>query len=95
MLADIAEPPNMKRAFEASLNIVSLTAQLESSTGISGLTVRGRRGSVQGISLTGWVAMLGMSALVVLCMYGVFVLVRRLRGGPDGAYTLVVKQQHK
>ena len=48
VLADIAEPPNMKRAYEASLTIVSLAAQLEATTGVSGLTVRNRRnGSVQ------------------------------------------------
>ena len=54
VLADIAEPPNMKRAYEASLTIVSLAAQLEASTGVSGLTVRNRRnGSVQ---VRGWAA---------------------------------------
>ena len=84
----------MKRAYESSLSVVSFTAQLEGSTGISGLTYRDGRGGVQGISLTGWVALLGIAATVVLCMWGVAQLVRRLRGGgPEGSgYTLVVKK---
>ncbi|KAG1656262.1 hypothetical protein FOA52_011910 [Chlamydomonas sp. UWO 241] len=98
VLADIAEPPNMKAAFDSSLSFASLASQLDtigSATGIS-FTTKGPRGNVRGISLTGWVAMLGMAALVVLCMFGLFVLVKKLRGGPEtSGYTLVVKNPHK
>ncbi len=48
-------------------------------------------GAAQGVSLTGWVAMLGMAAMVLLIAYGGFVAYKRLRGIPDKDYTLVVK----
>ena len=56
--------------------------------------MRDRRGAVQGISLTGWVAMLGMAALIVLVLYGTWMLYRHLRGERPEAqgYTLVVKK---
>lgn len=97
MLADIAEPPNMKRAFESSLSFAALSQQLDglgASTGLP-LTTRGRGGAVRGVSLTGWVAMAGMAALVLICVAGAVLLCRRLRGSsPEGAgYTLVVKQR--
>jgi Golgi apparatus protein 1 len=98
VLSDIAEPPNTKQAFESSLSIASLTSQLASIEGTTGLplTVRDIRGSINGISLTGWVAVLGMAALVVVCMHGMFILFKRLRGGPEGkGYTVVVKAQPK
>lgn len=41
--------------------------------------------------MTGWVAMLGMAAMVLLIAYGGFVAYKRLRGIPDKDYTLVVK----
>ncbi|GLI58992.1 hypothetical protein VaNZ11_000814 [Volvox africanus] len=96
-LADIAEPPNMKAAFESSLAFALLKDQLEAlevNTGLPALT-RDRRGNAQGVSLTGWMAMLGMTALIVLIIYGAYTGYRRLRGGSDRDYTLVVKQQHK
>ena len=46
----------------------------------------------QGISLTGWVALLGIASCVVLVMFGVALVIRRLRGGPTDGYTLVVKK---
>ncbi|EFJ50582.1 hypothetical protein VOLCADRAFT_103797 [Volvox carteri f. nagariensis] len=96
-LADIAEPPNMKAAFESSLTFALLKDQLEAievATGLPTLT-RDRLGNPQGVSLTGSMAMMGVTALVVLIIYGVYAGYRRLRGGNDRDYTLVVKQQHK
>lgn len=96
VLADIAEPPNMKSAFESSLSIASLSSQLDSLGSATGLplTVKDRRGAVKGISLTGWVAMLGMAAFVLLVLFGTVLLYKRLRGSPEASgYTLVVKQQ--
>mmetsp|Transcript_34914 Transcript_34914/g.77608 ORF Transcript_34914/g.77608 Transcript_34914/m.77608 type:complete len:994 (-) Transcript_34914:752-3733(-) len=97
VLSDIAEPPNMKRAFDASLSFALLKDQLdkiEMTTGLP-MTTRDRKGSAQGISLTGWVAMLGMAALVVLVMFGLYTVYKRFRGVNESGYTLVVKQQHK
>ena len=49
---------------------------------------------MQGISLTGWMAMLGLAALIVLVLYGAVMLYRHLRGERPEAqgYTLVVKK---
>eukprot|EP00197_Chlamydomonas_leiostraca_P010927 CAMPEP_0202884756 /NCGR_PEP_ID=MMETSP1391-20130828/41312_1 /ASSEMBLY_ACC=CAM_ASM_000867 /TAXON_ID=1034604 /ORGANISM="Chlamydomonas leiostraca, Strain SAG 11-49" /LENGTH=982 /DNA_ID=CAMNT_0049567983 /DNA_START=167 /DNA_END=3115 /DNA_ORIENTATION=+ len=94
VLADIAEPPNMKQAFDASLSFALLKSQLDKIDAVTGIPLvnRDRRGTPQGISLTGWVAMLGMTAMVVLIVYGAFTLFKRMRGIPDKDYTLVVKQ---
>jgi Golgi apparatus protein 1 len=49
ILADIAEPPNMKQAFDTSLSIALLKSQLDvidSATGIP-LVTRDRRGVAQ------------------------------------------------
>ena len=52
--------------------------------------VRDRRGVAQGVSLTGWVAMLGIAAMVVLIVYGIMMGYRKFRGIPgDRDYTLV------
>ncbi|GFR44890.1 hypothetical protein Agub_g6234 [Astrephomene gubernaculifera] len=96
-LADIAEPPNMKQAFESSLTFALLKDHLENievATGLPTVT-RDTRGNAQGVSLTGWMAMLGMTALIILVIYGGYAGIKRIRGLPDRDYTLVVKQQHK
>ncbi len=72
--------------------------------GEDGLEVRNRWPSsvrvdacAQDVSLTGWVAMLGLASFILLVAYGCVVAYRRLRGLPgSGAgegegYTLVVK----
>ena len=56
---------------------------------------RNRQGEAQGVSLTGWMAMLGMTAMIVLIFYGLFAGYKRMRGVPDKDYTLVVKSQPK
>lgn len=87
----------MKQAFESSLSFALLTDQLakiELTTGLPTVT-RDRRGQAQGVSLTGWMAMLGMSAMIGLILYGVYYGYKRFRGVPEKDYTLVVKAQHK
>jgi Golgi apparatus protein 1 len=68
--------------------------RIESATGLPTVT-RDRRGNTQGVSLTGWMAMLGMTSLIVLLSYGGYAAYRHFKGGADRDYTLVVKQQHK
>ncbi|MEW5299471.1 MAG: hypothetical protein WDW36_002486 [Sanguina aurantia] len=95
-LADIAEPPNAKAAFESALSFALLQNQLERieiSTGLP-LVTRDNKGVAQGVSLTGWMAMLGITALLVLISYGGYTGYKKFRGIPDRDYTLVVKQQH-
>lgn len=95
-LADIAEPPNAKAAFESALSFALLQNQLERIEITTGLPLvsRDQKGVAQGISLTGWMAMLGITALVVLVSFGGYTGYKKFRGIPDRDYTLVVKQQH-
>lgn len=59
----------------------------------SQLLVRDRSGNARSVTLTGWTALAGIAAFIVLIMWGVAYAWRRYRGGPasDG-YTLVVKK---
>ncbi|PNH09949.1 Golgi apparatus protein 1 [Tetrabaena socialis] len=93
-LVDVAEPPNMKVAFDASLTVALLQSQLvavEQSTGLTMLT-RDTQGNAQALTLTGWTALLGIASMVVLVLFGANYGYRQYRGVPDQAgYTLVVK----
>lgn len=97
VLADIAEPPNMKKAFESSLSFALLKDQLEKIETVTGIqtVTRDRGGEAQGVSLTGWMALFGISAMIVLVTYGLFTAYKRFRGVPDRDYTLVVKSNGK
>jgi len=91
--ADVAEPPNMKQAFEASLSVALLQSQLsviESSTGVQMLN-RDKQGNAQSVTLTGWTALLGMAAMVGLLIFGATFAYKYFTGRHDG-YTLVVKK---
>jgi Golgi apparatus protein 1 len=96
-LADIAEPPNMGRIYEDSLLAAFFKDQMDAvgkATGLPTVT-RNPKGEAQGVSLTGWMAMLGMTAMIVVVFYGLFAAYKRMRGVPDHDYTLVVKSQPK
>lgn len=95
-LAAIAEPPNMKKQFESSLTTALLTTQLEKievKTGVP-LVQKDRRGQANGVSLTGWMALLGMAALVSLLLFAAYATFRNFTGA-DRDMTLVLKQQGK
>lgn len=96
-LVDVAEPPNMKRAFEASLSVVVLKSQLEaleSKTGVQMLN-RDRRGNAQSVTLTGWTALAGIAAMLLLVMWGFAYAWRQYKGESKDGYTLVVKRSHQ
>ncbi|KAG2498297.1 hypothetical protein HYH03_003558 [Edaphochlamys debaryana] len=93
-LVDVAEPPNMKQAFEASLTVALLQSQLSAVESRTGLTMlkRDNQGNAQDLTLTGWTALLGIASMVLLVAFGVNVAYKRYRGLPDqSGYTLVVK----
>eukprot|EP00878_Enallax_costatus_P020866 GHUV01022075.1.p1 GENE.GHUV01022075.1~~GHUV01022075.1.p1 ORF type:complete len:715 (+),score=210.45 GHUV01022075.1:1362-3506(+) len=94
VLADVAEPPNMKRAFETTLSVALLESQLsaiESKTGLSMLN-RDRKGNAQSVTLTGWTAVAGMAALVVLAVAGITYAWKQYHGVPDSS-TVVLKSR--
>lgn len=78
---------------QSSLSFALLQSQLENIEETTGLplTSRDQRGDVRGISLTGWMATLGMTSLVVLIFYGAYTAYKHVRGIPDKDYQLVVK----
>ncbi|KAJ9518654.1 hypothetical protein QJQ45_018663 [Haematococcus lacustris] len=94
LLVDIAEPPDMKKAFETSLSVVLLQSQLKAMEGATGWAMlnRDRHGQVRSISLTGWTAVSGMAALMLLLAAGGWSLHRRCTGQSLHDYTLVVKR---
>lgn len=49
---------------------------------------------LQTISLSGWVALMGITAMGGLILFGIVTAYRRFRGLSDRDYSLVVKQQH-
>jgi len=96
VLADIAEPPNIKQAFDNSLSFALLKSQLDKLDAATGIPLvnRDRRGTARAISLSGWVALLGITAMGALILFGAVTAYRRFRGLSDRDYSLVVKQQH-
>ncbi|GIL70396.1 hypothetical protein Vretimale_3583 [Volvox reticuliferus] len=93
-LVDVAEPPNMKQAFEASLTVALLQSQLSAVEATTGLTMlqRDNHGNAQALTLTGWTALLGIASMVLLVLWGINYAYRQYRGVPEQAgYTLVVK----
>ncbi|EFJ50973.1 hypothetical protein VOLCADRAFT_103617 [Volvox carteri f. nagariensis] len=93
-LVDVAEPPNMKQAFEASLTVALLQSQLSAVEASTGLTMlqRDNQGNAQALTLTGWTALLGIASMVLLVLWGINYGYRQYRGMPQQAgYTLVVK----
>lgn len=94
LLVDIADPPDARRSFEASLSyagLLEVLGEFGSQAGL-GLVQRDRRGAASALSLTGWAAMAGIAAFVLLLIAGMAAVYRRLRGGPPG-YTLVLKPE--
>ena len=95
MLADVAEPPNMKRAFETTLSIALLESQLstlESKTGLP-MVNRDQAGHAQSLTLTGWTAIAGVAAMVVLMIVGGTYIYKRYTGAPLDSTTVVLKSR--
>ncbi|KAG2445817.1 hypothetical protein HXX76_000421 [Chlamydomonas incerta] len=93
-LVDVAEPPNMKQAFEAGLTVALLQSQLSAVESTTGLTMlkRDTQGNAQSLTLTGWTALMGIASMVLLVLWGANYAWRQYRGIADQSdYTLVVK----
>jgi Golgi apparatus protein 1 len=94
-LLELAKPPDMARAFDNTLTQALLETQLgslEASTGVSMLN-RDRRGNVTSVALTGWLAVAGMAALIVLVVAGGVYGYRRYTGDTGSASTVVLKSR--
>lgn len=96
VLADVAEPPNMKRAFETTLSVALLESQLsalESKTGVA-MVNRDQSGHAQSLTLTGWTAIAGVAAMVVLVLVGGTYAYKRYTGVPLDSTTVVLKRRY-
>lgn len=95
-LAVLAEPPKVQQSYDvktlAYSALQSSLEKVEQTTGLQTLS-RDRQGGVRSVSLTGWTAVVGMAALVVLMLAGATIAVRQYIGqGSKDGYTLVMKQ---
>ena len=90
-ITEVAEPPDMRIAFDASLSLGFIQAQLEALEGPTGLTMVSKEN--KSVTLTGWTALFGVASFVLVLAYGVSLAVRKIRGGPEaqGYSTLVLK----
>jgi Golgi apparatus protein 1 len=96
VLADIAEPPTMKRAFDTTLSVALLESQLsalESKTGLAMVTRDPRSGRARALTLTGWSAIAGIAAMVVLVLVGGTYAYKRYTGEPLDSTTVVLKSR--
>lgn len=95
VLADVAEPPNMKRAFETTLSVALLESQLpalESKLGLH-MVNRDQSGHAQSLTLTGWTAIAGVAALVLVIIAGGTFVYKRYTGVPLDSTTVVLKSR--
>ena len=98
-LAWLAEPPDMHEDFNTDLATMQLvTAGLERLEGMTGLGLveRNVQGGSTGVSLTGWTALIGMAALMLVLFGGVVYGLKQWFWGPEKeGYTLVMKTAPK
>eukprot|EP00798_Chlamydomonas_sp_ICE-L_P016762 gene16762-23035_t len=86
-LVNIAEPPSQKKSFDASLSFAMLKNQLDkidATTRNSPVRRESVAGNARGISLTGWMATLGMASLVLVVLFAAFTFYKRIQGQGDG-----------
>jgi hypothetical protein len=98
-LAWLAEPPDIHEEFNTDLATMQLVTvgleKLEGMTGV-GLVERNEQGGTTGISLTGWTALIGMAALMLVVFAGVVYGLKQWFLGPEKeGYTLVMKTAPK
>lgn len=85
----------MKRAFDTTLSVALLESQLsalESKTGVA-MVKRDQAGHAQALTLTGWTAIAGVAAMVVLVLVGGTYAYKRYTGVPLDSTTVVLKRQ--
>ncbi|GBF99737.1 hypothetical protein Rsub_12450 [Raphidocelis subcapitata] len=94
-IASVAEAQDAKAAFDASLSAAALLggqlARLEAVTGAP-MLARDSAGRPEGVTLTGWSALLGIAALLAAVVVGGAFAWRQYRGGADPA-TVVLKSR--
>ncbi|EFN51157.1 hypothetical protein CHLNCDRAFT_141382 [Chlorella variabilis] len=97
---DLAAPANAYAGFQDSLTATAMVTQLatiEASLGLKQGTLHNPAATAgQGVlTLTGWVAVAGVFALVTLVMALGVALARRYSGAGSHRYTMVVKHDHQ
>lgn len=93
-IASVAEAQDGKAAFDASLSAAALLggqlARLEAVTGAP-MLARDQLGRPEGVTLTGWSALLGIAALLAAVCVGAAYAWRQYRGGDPA--TVVLKSR--
>lgn len=95
-LAVLAEPPRVDQSYDVKALAYSVLKnsleKVEQTTGLPTVT-RNKQGGVTAVSLTGWSAIAGVAALVLVMLAGATLVVRQYLGQRDkDGYTLVMKQ---
>ena len=67
-----------------------MVAELEKNAGITGTLTEADKGGASMITITGWVALASMGALIMVVVAGIVMCYRKYTG-KDRPYTLVVK----
>lgn len=91
-IVSIAAPKDSKQLFDgtiAGISVLEKITSLEKSVGMKGTLVETKGGNSM-VTLTGWIALASIGALIVVIVGGIFWLYRKYTG-KDRPYTLVVK----
>eukprot|EP00951_Prasinocladus_malaysianus_P013425 scaffold101517_cov39-Prasinocladus_malaysianus.AAC.1 len=97
-LVRVGAPPSSSKSFATQITIAGLVAKMERATGLTRGTLATRpiRGKGRSLTLSGWMALVGMFSLVVVMLGGAYLAYRKARYGDSGlnfGYTMVVKSQ--
>lgn len=95
-LIAVGAPADVRSSFATDMTIAGLAYNMESMVGLSKgtLATRPTRGKGRTLTLSGWIALLGMFSLVVVVIGGLYLGYRQWRFGDTGlnfGYTMVVK----
>jgi hypothetical protein len=90
-LVDIAAPADANKEFESGLASISIMKKISQIAGnTQGALINDEKTGMAAITITGWVAMASVAALVVVIIGGAYYGYRKMTG-QDKPYTLVVK----
>jgi len=97
-LVSVGAPSDARRSYAIDMTMAGLASKMEKMVGLSRGTLASRpvRGKGRAVTLSGWMALAGIFALVVVVIGGSYLGYRKWRYGDTGlnfGYTMVVKSQ--